>query len=93
MVKNNNRRVVLANTSTVADVDGSLSLIASQHPDLDISSPQLVDGLGNSFLQLILDSGGASKIEVLLDQLSGILDQVLAIDETGCGIEVYFLPA
>ena len=60
---------------------------------IDIGSPQLVDSLGHSFLQLILDSSGASKIETLLNQLSSILDQVLAIDETSRGIEVYFLPA
>tara|TARA_R110002060_G_scaffold13295_4_gene18891 strand:+ start:1973 stop:2206 length:234 start_codon:yes stop_codon:yes gene_type:complete len=77
----------------MTNVDSSFSLISSQHPDLDIGSPQLVDSLGHSFLQLILDSSGASKIETLLNQLSSILDQVLAIDETSRGIEVYFLPA
>lgn len=93
IVENGNGRVVFDEPARVADVDGRLSLVARQHPHFNVGTAELVDGLRHALLQLVFDGGSASQLEVLLNHLTGALNQVLAIHQTGCGIEVNLLPA
>lgn len=51
-------------------VDGSLLLVSSQDPDLNVSLHQCLNSLGDVILQLVLDRGGSEQLQVL-QQRSG----------------------
>ena len=36
--------------------------ISSQHPDVDSSTEEVFDGLGDAVLELVLDAGGANQL-------------------------------
>lgn len=54
------------------------SFVASQNPNLDASQAELLQHLGNIFLQLVLYSGGANELQVVLNDLVGLLQLLVA---------------
>mmetsp|Transcript_17490 Transcript_17490/g.44562 ORF Transcript_17490/g.44562 Transcript_17490/m.44562 type:complete len:281 (-) Transcript_17490:2442-3284(-) len=63
----------------VADADGRLDLVAGNHPHADAGIPQVVDGLGHTRRELILDAGAAAHREPDLQLRLQVLLRLLAV--------------
>ena len=92
LIQNRQCRILLDKTTRVADIDSSLPLITGQHPHLDIGSSQLFNSLWHALLQLILDSSGTSKLQLLLNLLASVFDFLLPINEASASLIVSSLP-
>src|SRR3954463_1224321 len=80
--------ILLDKTTRVANVNGSLALVTGQHPHLDVGSSKLINGLGDTLLELILDGSGASEFELLLDLLADLLNLFLPVDNASARLIV-----
>ncbi|KAG9967161.1 hypothetical protein KCU61_g96, partial [Aureobasidium melanogenum] len=87
MVQDCDGRVVLDKTTRMTNVDGRLSLVSCQHPHLDVGTSEFVNGFWYTFLELILNGGGATKIEVSFYDLACVLDH-LTLARQGIGIRI-----
>mmetsp|Transcript_17808 Transcript_17808/g.62498 ORF Transcript_17808/g.62498 Transcript_17808/m.62498 type:complete len:585 (+) Transcript_17808:2623-4377(+) len=62
-----------------ADVPRRLQLVTSEDPELDASSADLLDGLGDAFLELVLDCGCAQDVQTHFDVFGDIRQFLLSI--------------
>src|SRR5689334_21278902 len=92
MIKHSDGGVILDQSTRMSNIDRSLTLITSEHPHLDLCAAKLINSFRNATLQLVFDSCGPRKLESLLNEITCLFDAFLAVDETGCRIQVALLP-
>jgi len=64
----------------VADIDGSLNFITGEYPKLDTCLLDIVDGLANLILQLVLDGRRTDQIELNFKYFCDLVDRCFLID-------------
>mmetsp|Transcript_1248 Transcript_1248/g.3760 ORF Transcript_1248/g.3760 Transcript_1248/m.3760 type:complete len:684 (-) Transcript_1248:1219-3270(-) len=77
----------------LADLDGGLALVASEHPELDAGLGERRDRLGHADLELVLDGRGADDGELSLGGVRGAGEEGVAILECDTrGLVVVLVP-
>ena len=61
-----NLHVIVKELGSQSNLDGSLSLVASEDPDLNATFEQIVNSLWNVVLQLVFNGTDANKVQVPL---------------------------
>lgn len=77
--------------AALADLDGGLQFVASEHPDAHVGPLEVAQGLGHSVLQLVEEGGGAEQREVSLEALGVLVEEPLSVGERSLGQRLFEL--